>query len=435
MATILGCLVVARPAARALTSHVPIDFTAYACGGSVLASGADPYRAEPLRSCEARAYANAGMRMVRYLTIPAPLPPYALAGFALLARVPFGTAVALWTLGIVGCGTFVAFAIARLSGSASLAIPLAVFGALVWPSLDIGQLAPLEIAGVCSTALALRAGSSAGVALGLAVAMVEPHVGLPIAVAILLFGVRMRVVAVGTLGLLGALSLAVGGFALNVEYARDVIPAQAHEGLLLLSQYGASALLAWLGVAAPLALALGSASYLVACAAGIWFARGVARRANDTAPLALVPAAFTVIGGPYVHLHNIAVALPLAFYLAARTDGAPRAWLDVACIFLAIPWAWLGEGPLQNVLPVARPMWDPMPEMARAAAGSRLAEDTRLIWLAAFGARDHRTDLELVANKLPTWFALLTIAVATARARSATCHRVFHLSSTEGVRA
>src|SRR6266700_3322813 len=75
------------------------DFSAFYCAGQTIGRHADPYRNEPLGKCERSAdRPNFLERAPAYLAVPAPLPGYALAPFALLALLPYGAAACAWTL-------------------------------------------------------------------------------------------------------------------------------------------------------------------------------------------------------------------------------------------------------------------------------------------------------------------------------------------------
>src|ERR1700688_3993719 len=74
------------------------DYRAFACAGAIVGTGGDPYRAEPVRTCEHRRGLLAGRSDLTLLAVPAPLPGYALAPFALLGRLPDGLGAALWLL-------------------------------------------------------------------------------------------------------------------------------------------------------------------------------------------------------------------------------------------------------------------------------------------------------------------------------------------------
>lgn len=65
------------------------DFRAFYCGGHVLMMGSDPYRVQPLLACENTVVAGSESGVA----IPAPLPGYALATFALFALLPYTVAI------------------------------------------------------------------------------------------------------------------------------------------------------------------------------------------------------------------------------------------------------------------------------------------------------------------------------------------------------
>jgi hypothetical protein len=77
------------------THSWPVDFNAFYCGGATAASHHDPYRTEPLRTCENEARGFPPGRGLQF-AVPAPLPGYALAPFALLSRMPFRLASFVW---------------------------------------------------------------------------------------------------------------------------------------------------------------------------------------------------------------------------------------------------------------------------------------------------------------------------------------------------
>src|SRR5271163_3337629 len=67
----------------------PIDFRGPYCAGTALDAGLDPYRIGPIQDCQRAALAVSGLRTSELHVLYAPLPPYALAPFALLAKLPF----------------------------------------------------------------------------------------------------------------------------------------------------------------------------------------------------------------------------------------------------------------------------------------------------------------------------------------------------------
>jgi hypothetical protein len=103
------------------------------------------------------------------------------------------------------------------------------------------------------------------------------------------------------------------------------------------NQYSLATVLAALGFPDVSAALAGSISYVVVSALGVLVALRLARRFDDPSLTVLVPAAFSVLGGTFVHTGEIAAAIPacLLLYTQAR---ALRSWLFVAVILLIVPW-------------------------------------------------------------------------------------------------
>ena len=79
---------------------------------------------------------------------------------------------------------------------------------------------------------------------------------------------------------------------------------------------------------------LAGLQYALTCTIGIFVARTMYRSDRDAAWLVLVPAGFSVVGGVYIHLTEMAVLIPLAVMFACR-QKSPLA-LAVLAMF-AIP--------------------------------------------------------------------------------------------------
>jgi hypothetical protein len=134
--------------------------------------------------------------------------------------------------------------------------------------------------------------------------------------------------------------------------------------------------------------------------------------------LAFVPAATVLVGGAYGHITQMAVAVPLALLLCSRGGWAlPYAVAATCC--LAVPWQAVVTSPWIASLFPARGYIDPGPLLARAGAGTRLAQDAWAAWIATTIDRDHRTVLEIVLFKLPTWGALGGLGLLVGRAIAA----------------
>ena len=397
----------------------PTDFVAFYCAARVAARGADPYRAEPLRSCERAAFAESRVPMVPHLVVPAPLPGYDLALLAPLSRVPFRLACVIWACGIFASFGLTAWLLARLTRLRPAYVCAALVGSDLYASLVPGQLVPFVVAALAACGWCLTR-ARPRLAAGCAVAMlVEPNIGLPVVLSLALWAPRTRgMLALGAAALAG-LSLAFLDAGSNAEYFTRVLPVQAAtEGLEFSRQYGLSALLHQLGLAPGLALAFGSASYVLALAVGTGVARRAAAGLGAIAALAFVPAATVLVGGAYGHITQMAVAVPLALLLCSRGGWAlPYAVAATCC--LAVPWQAVVTSPWIASLFPARGYIEPLPLLARAGAGTRLAQDAWAAWIATTIDRDHRTVLEIVLFKLPTWGALGGLGLLVGRAIAA----------------
>jgi hypothetical protein len=396
----------------------PTDFVAFYCGGHVLAGGHDPYLAEPLRSCEEAAFAESRIQMIPHLVVPAPFPPYALALFAAFSLVPFRAAcVVFLLLAVAAIAASIALAY-RFTRFHVLAIAASLIVALTVGSVYIGQIVPLVVLALCASAAAL---SAQRVRLACAFAlctMIEPHVGLPVLLGLAVLERRARLpVAAGVLAL-ALLSLAAGGLALNIEYAVRVLPAHAlSEVSNFGGQYSLTALLYQFGLPAGAAVRAGDLWYLGTIVAGIALARRLRDAFGDRAFAIVTPPACALVGGPFIHIHQMAVALPFAFLVMARTR--PRALSYAALVVLAIPWQSIFELVLGPVFP-PHVHAEFVKTLAPFADPRLLADETWKAWIGLLGARDGRTTLERFLFKLPTWFGLISLLIVAARVRRPT---------------
>jgi len=394
----------------------PVDFRPFYCGGRILAEGRDPYLVEPMRSCQREVLAAAGLRLNEAHVLPAPLPPYALAPFALLARLPFATASVVWlALCIFSLG--IAIVVTRaLCGLSPTVVALALFFSAGFASLVLGQLVPVALAGLLLAALCARRGDGAGAAAAASVGALEPHLALPVWLGLFLFVPRARLPLAVAGSLLAGLSLTFGAVR-NVEFLTSVLPGHARsEAYNFPAQYSLTALLVAAHVSLRAALLLGSLSYVAMLGLGLALGTHLAKRFDDPAFFIVTPLATVLIGGPFLHVHQMAAAVPLGLMLLGRLQRPSLAFAAVvaAVCALAVPWESVAEMPfVADHLPpktVSR-----APELPRALPGE-LLEIPYTAFIDAFAQRaDSRTPAEELACKLPTWFALLAlVAVAAA---------------------
>lgn len=324
-AAILAYLLVRPPAITA----GGMDFSAFYCASRALSDGANPYRYEPLHTCEHRVRAWPRPADV----VAAPLPPYALALLGPLARLPYRQASFLWFAMLVGGTATIIWAILELTRLPLLVVGGSIAIAVLLQSLPTGALAPLPLALLCSAAVLLTRERWNAAALLLGMACIEPHVAVPalIATFVLCKHMRSRVAIAGAV--LAVLSLAVGGLAMNAQYFGSVLPEHARFELGSVVQFGLSSMLHNLGVPDRAALAFGSLQYALFVVLGIVLAGKLQK--DLRALVVLVPIAFAVTGGVYIHLTQVAAVLPLAFVAAGKTRS-PVAWTGIA--LLTAPW-------------------------------------------------------------------------------------------------
>ncbi|MGB8204551.1 MAG: glycosyltransferase 87 family protein [Candidatus Baltobacteraceae bacterium] len=430
--------------------RVTIDLNTFYCAGMVVDRRADPYRAEPLGACERRAMAPPLPHIRPGVVMPAPLPPYALAPFALLALLPYSLAIALWSGAILAAAGATVFAMRRLTGL-STAVLLAAFvlGTLV--GLELGQVAPIATAAVALSAYFASRGKGSLAAIAASCGMIEPHVALPACLALFIWLPKTRVALASAGAFCLALSLAFVGPPVALEYLREVLPGHALAEVNNHQQLSLTYVLHRLGAAPALAVHAGEWWYGVMLVLGLTAAGRFARHKPELVPS--LPVAFAVFGGAFVHAVQTPAALPAALILLADTrTQASRRLPAIAVIFLALPFIqFFGLGPAATVLYGAVALilaatlleTPPLPSLAFAFAAAAVpfglwtalqfpaipsfaplvsAYDPHAIaevsWMRYTDLLSTNAPFEIDIAKLPTWFALASIlAMAAKRSR------------------
>jgi hypothetical protein len=316
------------------------EFEDFYCAGDALNHGRDPYRYEPLRTCE---HAHAGrpiMNASPALAVPAPQPPYDLAAYRPLALLPYSIAVridaAATVLALVVCG--VSLALAGVALDVALVALLLPIG---FVELGMGQIAvyALTALALCGAALSKKQDAWAGAFGGLVA--IEPHVGLPVCAALAIFVPRARVTLALTLLGLGIAGALAGGGTFG-EYLLRVLPAHALAEAANPQQYSATYAAWFFGLPRPAAVLAGDAAYALAVAAGLVLA-ALQRKttAAGRALLAYLPAACAVFGGVFVHGEELPFAIPAALVLACALSGWRRAVAAAAACVLTVPWLFV----------------------------------------------------------------------------------------------
>ena len=421
------------------------DFVAFYCASSVALGRADPYRTEPLRTCEHRA--GRQFRADSKLVVPAPLPGYVLLLLTPFASLPYPLALVLWTLLSLAAYAICVVTLVRFSGLSPPLVVASTALSLGFVSLFLGQLVPLALAALCLAARALereRWWSAAG---WFALAAVEPQLALPAIVAVAIARPGARIPLCAAVAVLAAISLATLGVAENIEYFARVVPAQVAAEIVRADQLSPVAIAYRIGLGVAAAVKLGSVTYGLALALGVALGIGVARRTGLPAALAFVPPAVALCGAPYIHIHHLAVALPAALLLAGRTPWRTPAL--IALFALCVPWivpydatpyapfaalcvavlacgflrispargALLGLVTALLVLVVQASLVTPVPPPPSAYAGIAGSDLAQSGWNVLVGAtlRGNATVLTLLA--IPAWTALAALVFAAFGAR------------------
>ncbi|MBV9333498.1 MAG: DUF2029 domain-containing protein, partial [Candidatus Eremiobacteraeota bacterium] len=313
-----------------------IDARAYYCAATLLREGRDPYEAAPLHACE-RDTPAPYYRPPQRVTVPAPYPPYALALFAPLTALRFADATIVWwmllALAIVGAAYALAAIVRAPFRIAWAALALAVG----LTTLAAGNVLPVALCALILTALALARKRYVWAAVAATAAMIEPQIGLPALIALGVAVPASRLPLGIGIALLGALSFSTAGIATTLQYFTAVIPAHALAEVSRDNQYSLSTILAAIGAPDASAALAGTVSYAIATAAGVIVALRLADRYAAPAAIVLVPPAFALLGGSFVHTAEIAAAVPAALLLVTN-DRTRAPWLLAALLLLAVPW-------------------------------------------------------------------------------------------------
>jgi hypothetical protein len=330
-------LVVLKPGG---ISHSLGDFRAFYCAGSVAAQHADPYAAAPLEACEGSLGVGSFFPGSPATVLPAPLPGYLVAFFAIFARMPYGIAAMVWTLALLAA---VAFAVVLLAGTGKLrsGVLIAAFSiSVICVSVIPGELVPIALLGIALAAWGVARDQLLAIVFGVLLTMVEPQVGLVLGIALSVMRARYALVALLVFAGLGAVSLLALGFEQNVRYVAVVLPEHVRAELPAGFQYSLSWIALRFGLPEGAALTLGHVSYVVMALVAVavaWLMRAHTHRVVAV----LAAPALAVTGGPFLHLDHIALALPAALALVAAGNPSLRTMQTAASICLALPLAYI----------------------------------------------------------------------------------------------
>ena len=275
------------------------------------------------------------------VVLPAPQPGYALLPFVAISLLPFSLAALLW-IGVLLAACVVAWrSLAELIDDDLAAVVLAAVLPLGAVSIPFGELVPIAVAAFCACGAALKRGANGSAVAWASLAMVQPHVGLPVLAALVgLERTRWRAaLAVVVLAVVHALVVVPEALA----YFTHVLPQHALAELPRASQFSVAWIAQALGAGPNLALSIGTFTYAAALGGGISVAAFLARRTGRIELLALVPPAFALLGGTFIHLAQMLIALPAVLVMIPHARGRSRAVLAASLVLLAIPWSLITQ--------------------------------------------------------------------------------------------
>lgn len=299
------------------------DFKSFYCSARVLLAHENPYGTAPLSRCESIPAPAPLFVTNPGEVLPAPLPGYVIAAFVPLALLPFAAACVLWLLLSIAAIAAGALLLERagIADAWSVAVALALLFAA--DCLPVGELPPIAFAGLALAVWGAHERRAWPVALGIALTFTEPQIGIALFVAACALGRRFALPAAGAVVALGALSLVAVGIAGNLEYVRVVLPAHLISELPSVLQYSLSWMLYRVGVSAGAAILGGRLCWIAMLGVTAAFARGTLARSRPHIALLAAPA-FAVVGGPFLHLDHIALAVPAALWLASQYPSPQR---------------------------------------------------------------------------------------------------------------
>ena len=360
--TILQCTLVAK-------TDFLVDFSAFYCAGRVVSQGADPYAVEPLRSCEQSV--TPGLRSGKNptLVLPAPFPGYTLAALVPLSLLPFAAASALWILALlISCAVCV-LAINRATGMPWQTIAAALSLSLAATSIPLGQVVPIVVAAISLSGLFALQKRWVAAAICALVSLIEPHIGIFVCAALAVWSARSRVtLAIGTI-LLGSVWLVALGPSRSAEFFTAVLPSHALSEAFFNEQYSLTAVLTAFGIPDQMAVRTGSIWSAFMFVFGIVVGGTLYRKSGNGVFLAWVPPVFAVFGGVFVHLTQIAVALPAAILILVSEERRRRAMALLALLLLSFPWR-MSVSPaalVAPIFPIGYIAWSTFRQQARAA--------------------------------------------------------------------
>ncbi len=313
------------------------DFESYYAAGATWRYHGDPYSRDVWRTEKD----VPGVDAARDELLPFVGPPFALPLWDALARLPWGTATAVWSTVMGLALAVIAFGSLRVAGgridafdAAAVLLLAAGFGPLT-SGVALGQAAVVACAAIVATPLLLAVRRAPAAAAAALVAALQPNLAIVLAAR----AANRR----SAIALTSAAALALGGSALalsengGLAHYLAVLRDHAASERYIAIQITVGAVARALGAAAPAAAALALAAALTALA--LFALQLISRRYAPDARLALACAALP-LAWPFAHEHDLTIAFLPCVVAVRRASGA--LWVAAALATLAVATDWLG---------------------------------------------------------------------------------------------
>ncbi|MFZ0030519.1 MAG: hypothetical protein WAK84_01430, partial [Candidatus Cybelea sp.] len=199
-----------------------------------------------------------------------------------------------------------------------------------------GEVVPLALAAICAAAFLIWRGRWFGAGLAVCIALIQPNVGLPAVLAAFIFAPRCRAAVGLAVASLAFVSVLAVGIDRNVEYLTQVLPGMANAEIVAADQYNLSHLLYAAGFTASVASLLGKLWFGFVAAFGVVIAGILAVRRRQPELLPLLPPAFVLLFGIYLHDIQILLSLPAALVVATRVRGVAFQTIGAVAVALLV---------------------------------------------------------------------------------------------------
>jgi hypothetical protein len=277
---------------------------------------------------------------------------------------------------------------ARATGVSTVFLNLAFAAITATQTYFLGQPEPFVFLALAAAAVFLRSGRWIAASACAVAASIEPHIALPVLIAMFVALPRTRVPVVFFSALLALIGVAGVGLTTSVAYVLDVIPAHALANAYEW-QYSLTSILTSAGVSAPAAVRSGEVMYAAMAVLGVMVACRIQRTTGNRAALVLLPPAFAVFGGVHIHLSQMAIAFPALLMVHAHNPRRQNL-AATAIALVMIPWTVVSASVMTGFTPLlvgwfARATMGPRRGLVLTAIAAAIAVSVLAQALAGFG--------------------------------------------------